>query len=60
MTTDKGTQMPTSLCNECFQEVPGDLRINVHGVWLEKECGEHGKQVQQIEDNPAFYLSSLS
>lgn len=51
--------MPTSLCNECYQEVPADLRINERGVWLEKECKDHGKQVQQIEDSPAFYLNSL-
>lgn len=48
----------TSLCNECYEEIPAELTIEDDGVWLEKECPAHGKQREQMDVDPRVFSIS--
>jgi len=47
----------TSLCEHCYRHIPGRVFERDNGIWLSRECPEHGPSEHLIERNARFYKS---
>ena len=47
----------TSLCEHCYRHVPAQVFERDYGIWMSKECPEHGHTEFLIERNARFYHS---
>jgi len=56
MTRDTYITTTTSTCIECRRLLPARIHIADGGVWLHKQCPEHGAQDVRISSSPADYL----
>lgn len=47
----------TSLCNECYRHIPGNVVEQDNQIVLIKRCPEHGEQRSVVETDTEFYYS---
>lgn len=48
-----------SLCPTCYRQVPAAIDIRAEGVFLTKECPEHGLSGAMVERSPEYYMQCL-
>lgn len=46
-----------SLCNQCYQHIPGEVYEEAGQIKLKKTCPMHGEQISIVEIDPDFYYS---